>query len=237
MPFAKALSTLQMALWPSFKAVIRSHGTNGRTPGADLARVFWVRGECAWCQARGSGDPQEGSGVFSKGGYHGNVSLPTVAQKMESWRDFYVTFGPLKVRILIVHFFKCFFFFPFIKFTCVLSPLSLRLSLFCIVALVQGGYSSISRSWPRQSAPFLSLFIIYMFRCLNLDSMTIQPVQHFVGERKIDCLAKGDEFHLCTHGLSISATSAYSVASLGQVLRSLFVLSNFVSSMLKREEV
>lgn len=110
MPFAKALSTLQMALWPSFKAVIRSHGANGRTPGADLARVFWVRGKRAWCQARDSGDPQEGGGVFGKGGCHGNVSLPTVAQKVESWRDFYVTFSPLKVRILIVvHFFKCFF--------------------------------------------------------------------------------------------------------------------------------
>lgn len=74
-----------------------------------------------------------------------------------------------------------------------------------------------------------------MFGCLNLDSVTIQPVQHFVGGKR-HRLTNSDEFHLCTHALSVSASSVYSVVSLGQILCSLFVLINFVSSMSRREE-
>lgn len=60
-------------------------------------------------------------------------------QLHSKWIAKYVTFGPLKVPILLMVNFN-FIFFHLSGVACALSHLSLQLSLFCIAALVQGGH-------------------------------------------------------------------------------------------------
>lgn len=101
-------SSLLLKLWvlcrwllrPSIKAVIRSHGTNGRTPGADQGRLFWVRGECVWWQARNCQSPGVGCSVYED----------TVGTR--HFQQLHVTLGPLTARLLKA---VNFYFLPFIK--------------------------------------------------------------------------------------------------------------------------